>query len=82
MEGQLLGQLICVLGLGGNILAYWIKAINASKGYGCTTFGVFRDLRTFAKVIEDENDLRLQKRYKLILWAFWAFVGGFSPVPF
>ena len=74
MEWRLLGQIICVLAVGGNVFAYWIKAVNSSKGHGCTTFGIFRDLRAFAKVIEDEKDLRLQNRYKLILWAFYACV--------
>jgi len=74
MEWERLGKFICVLVVGGNVLAYWIKAINSSKGYGFTPFGIFRDLHTFAKVIEDERDLRLQKRYKLILRAFYVCI--------
>jgi len=78
MEWERLGQFICVLVVGGNVLAYWIKAINSSKGHGFTCFGIWRDLRTFAMVIENEKDLRLQKRYKLILRAFYVcvFSGG------
>ncbi len=71
---SLLGGFISLLVVGAAILAYWIKTINWSKGYGFSLFGIGRDLDIFAKITKNEEDARLHRRYRLILWVFYVCV--------
>jgi hypothetical protein len=69
--GSLMALFVSVV-VATNILWYWIKGLNWSRGYRADFIWHTRDLSNFAEIIRNEKNPRSQRRYRCILWMTYA----------
>ena len=67
-------QLAVFAAIIGNILWYWIKSINKSKGYKAHLLTHSGDFRNFKKIIRNEDNPESKKKYQLILKGTYASI--------
>ena len=58
----------------GNVLWYWIKSINKTKGYKAHLFTHSGDFKNFKEIIQNEDNTESKKKYQMILKGTYASI--------
>ncbi len=58
----------------GNVLWYWIKSINKTKGYKARLFTHSGDFKNFKEIIQNEGNPERKKKYQMIIKGTYASI--------